>query len=77
MYSFFRGEEIQKSKSGGGKDLEEFELYLPVHYRSIVVWHNQTVLPLGQKAKRYLEASSMVQNHTDHARLKGATLIKL
>ena len=26
----FRGEEIQKSKSGGRKDLEEFELYLPV-----------------------------------------------
>ena len=24
------GEEIQKSRSGGGKDLEEFELYLPV-----------------------------------------------
>ena len=24
------GEEIQKSKSGGGKDLVEFELYLPV-----------------------------------------------
>ena len=47
------------------------------HYRSIVLRHNQTVLPLGQKEKRYLEASSMVQNHTDHARLKGATLIKL
>ena len=28
--AFFRGEEIQKSKSGGGKDFEEFELYLPV-----------------------------------------------
>ena len=26
----FRGEETQKLKSGGGKDLEEFELYLPV-----------------------------------------------
>ena len=28
--AYFRGEEIQKSKSGGGKDLEEFEVYLPV-----------------------------------------------
>ena len=26
----FWGEEIQKSKSGVGKDLEEFELHLPV-----------------------------------------------
>ena len=29
---FLGGEEIQKSKSGGGKDLEKFELYLPVSY---------------------------------------------
>ena len=28
--AFLRGEEIQKSNSGGGKDIEEFELYLPV-----------------------------------------------
>ena len=28
--ALFRGEEIQKSKSGGGKNPEEFELYLPV-----------------------------------------------
>ena len=32
--AYFRGEEIQKSKWGGGKDLEEFELYLPVHTTS-------------------------------------------
>ena len=30
MHTLFRGEEFQKSKSGVGKDLEEFELYLPV-----------------------------------------------
>ena len=29
--AFFREEEIQKSKSGGGKYLDEFEHYLPVH----------------------------------------------
>ena len=28
--TLFRGEEIQKSKWGDGKDLKEFELYLPV-----------------------------------------------
>ena len=28
--ALFTGEENQKLKSGGGKDLEEFELYLPV-----------------------------------------------
>ena len=48
------------------------------HYRIIVLWHNQSGLLLGQKAKRYLEASSMVQHHTDHARLlKSATVTKL
>ena len=48
------------------------------HYRSFVLWRNQTGLPLGQKANRYLEeASTMVQNHTDHARQKGATVIKI
>ena len=30
--TLFRREEIQKSNSGGGKDLEEFELYLPLHW---------------------------------------------
>ena len=30
MRILLRGEEIQKLKSGDGKDLEEFELYLPV-----------------------------------------------
>ena len=28
--ALFRGEDIQKSKSGGQKDVEKFELYLPV-----------------------------------------------
>ena len=28
--TLFKVEKIQKSKSGGGKDLEKFELYLPV-----------------------------------------------
>ena len=28
--ALFWGEEIQKSKSGGGENLEEFKLYLPV-----------------------------------------------
>ena len=27
---FLRGKQIQKSKSGGGKHIEEFEPYLPV-----------------------------------------------
>ena len=35
MRALFMGEEIQKSKLGGGKDLEEFELYLPVQKSSI------------------------------------------
>ena len=31
--TLFRGEEIHESNSGGGKDLKEFELYLPVLYK--------------------------------------------